>query len=104
MKIESMKVIDKGSIKAIFTLDLIKVKINNCKLVQPDGKSAFIASPDEKFTAKNGEVKYKKHIVFVDTALADKAAALALLEYNKLSVPAPVSAPVDTDPDDDIPF
>lgn len=93
MKIERMKVINKGSIKAFFDLDLNKVLLTKFKLVQIDGKDPFISGPDESYTDKNGDKKYKKLVKIVDKDLEAKATSLAVAEYRKLNVektPEPV--------------
>ena len=102
MKVEDMKILNKGTIKAFFTLDLVKVKIKNCKLCQIEGREAFISGPDEKYTAKDGTVKYKKHIYFSDKELESKATTLALAEYRKFDAPTTPLTP-STD-DDGLPF
>lgn len=102
MKIENMKVINKGSIKAFFTVDLVKVKINKCKLIQQDGQAAFFSGPDEKYTAKDGTTKYMKLVFFEDKTLQEKITQMAVAEYQKHCAPA--SAAPAMDAEEDLPF
>jgi len=82
MKIENMRKINKGTLKAFFDVDLVKVKIKSCKLVQQDGQAAWITGPDEKYEV-NGETKYRKLVEFADKDLQARILAAALEEYEQ---------------------
>jgi DNA-binding cell septation regulator SpoVG len=82
MKIENMRKVDFGSVKAFFTVDLEKIKVHGCKLIQQTGQEMWCSMPDEKYTDKDGKTKYKKIVEVADIALAGKIAAAAIEEYN----------------------
>lgn len=84
MKIENMRRVNAGSIKAFFTVDLEKLKIHGCKLIQNGDQAMWCSMPDEKYEdKKDGKTKYKKVVEIADIALAGKVATAAIAEYEK---------------------
>lgn len=83
MQILNMRKIAAGNIKAFFTLDLIKLKIHGCKLIQQPGQKMWCRMPDEKYTDKNGNVKYKNIVEISDIPLIGRITTAAVAEYEK---------------------
>ena len=84
MKIENMKKVDLGSVKAFFDVDFEKLKVKGFKLIQQQGQTMWASAPDEKYTDKKGKTAYKKIVEVTDIQLMGKITATALEEYNKL--------------------
>ena len=84
MKIENMRKVDFGTIKAFFTVDLEKLKIHGCKLIQQNGQAMWCSMPDEKYQ-KGDKTAYKKIVEVSDIALAGKITSAAVEAYNNMN-------------------
>ena len=82
MKIENMRKVDFGSVKAFFDVDFTTIKVKGFKLIQQNGQALWCSPPDEKYE-KNGKPAYKKVVEITDIALAGKISTAAIEEYNK---------------------
>ncbi len=83
MQIINMKKVEMGpTIKAFFSVDFDKFVIHNFKIMQQQNQRAWVSPPDEKFTDKDGKVKYKK-LVDVEKAYLSKIEEMAVAIYNK---------------------
>ena len=84
MKIENMKKVELGSVKAFFDVDFEKLKVRGFKLIQQGDAKMWASSPDEKYTdKKTGKVAYKKIVEIADIPLIAKITAEAIEAYNK---------------------
>ena len=83
MKIENMKKVELGSVKAFFDIDFDKMKIRRFKLICQQGQKMWASSPDEKYTDKSGKTAYKKIVEITDVQLMGKISLEAIAEYNK---------------------
>ena len=83
MKIENMKKVELGTIKAFFDVNFTTIKVKGFKLIMQSGQRMWCSSPDEKYTDKNGKQAYKKIVEILDLPLAAKISAAAIEEYEK---------------------
>jgi DNA-binding cell septation regulator SpoVG len=84
MKIENLRKVDFGTVKAFFDVDFEKIKVKGFKLIQQNGQAMWCSAPDEKYTdKKTGKPAYKKIVEITDIQLAGKISAAAIEEYNK---------------------
>ncbi len=56
-----------GAIKAIVTICVSGITIHGCKVVQQEGKQAWLAFPQTEFTARDGVKKYNPVVEMGDT-------------------------------------
>lgn len=83
MKIVNVKKIELGpTIKGFFDVDFDKFLIKGFKYMQQAGQSMWVSPPDEKYTDKDGTVKYKKVVELNDKEYAKKIEAAAIEAYN----------------------
>lgn len=83
MKIENMKKVNFGTVKAFFDVNFDKIIIKGWKLIQQENQRAFVTPPDEKYTDKEGKTKYKKLVDIPDEALKQKIQDAALSAYDE---------------------
>lgn len=100
MEIKNMRKIDKGNLKAFFTLDTPTLEINDCKLMVGRDGQLYAAMPQSEYQSQ-GQRKWKNVVYIKNRDLLDKISNLAREEYSKINEP---NFNDNTPPDNDIPF
>jgi hypothetical protein len=95
MMAKNMRKVDKGNLKAFFTLDTPSLEINDCKLMEGRDSQLYAAMPQIEYQS-NGQRKWKNIVYIKDKTLLDRISAVAREEYFKETSP-PVHI-------DDVPF
>ena len=95
MEIKNLRKIDKGTLKAFFTLSTDTLEINDVKLMEGRDGQLYAAMPQKEYMS-NGQKKWSNIVYIKSRDLLDKIGELARKEYGQGKGPGK--------PPDDIPF
>jgi DNA-binding cell septation regulator SpoVG len=67
IRVEEIRKLERGSLRGFATVNVAgMVRISNIKIIQPEGKEAFIEMPHRSYQANNGETRYSNVIDLPD--------------------------------------
>jgi|WetSurMetagenome_2_1015567.scaffolds.fasta_scaffold344291_2 DNA-binding cell septation regulator SpoVG len=98
MEIKNLRKIDKGVLKAFFTLSTDHLEINDVKLCEGRDGKLYAAMPQKEYLS-NGQKKWSNIVYIKSRDLLDKIGELARQEYFKGQEPENQGIP-----ESDIPF
>jgi DNA-binding cell septation regulator SpoVG len=103
IKVVAVRPLNKdGSLKAFVSVQLGAITIHDFRVIQQEGKKAWVAMPQKEVPQPDGTKKYHP-IIELSDALKEKVTGLIMEEWKKVAAPPPAAVP--SDPiDDDIPF
>jgi hypothetical protein len=58
VQVENIKAINKGSLRGFCTVVIGGLKINSCRVIQEEGKTAWVSLPQQEWTDREGKKKY----------------------------------------------
>jgi DNA-binding cell septation regulator SpoVG len=84
VKVELLKVVHKGSLRAFATINIAgKLRINSIRIVQQDGQAAWVSLPQSEVASKDGgKSKYYPIVEAVDEKLKKQITDAVLAAYH----------------------
>jgi DNA-binding cell septation regulator SpoVG len=58
VQVENLKAINAGSLRAFCSVTIGGLKINSCRVIQEDGKSAWVSLPQQEWKDREGKKRY----------------------------------------------
>lgn len=58
VQVEQIKTINKGSLRGFCTVVIGGLKINSCRVIQEQGKTAWVSLPQQEWTDREGKKRY----------------------------------------------
>lgn len=67
VQVENIKAVNKGSLRAFCSVVIGGLKINSLRIIQEEGKAAWVSLPQQEWTAQDGKKHYSAIVEVPDT-------------------------------------
>jgi hypothetical protein len=89
IRVEEIRKLERGSLRGFATVTVGFIRISHIKIIQPEGKEAFIQMPQRSYQTNNGDRRYTNVVDLPDDLTREVEKAVLWFWNNQRHTPTP---------------